>query len=429
MIDDSATTDATFLYELARDARATDVVAYLRRGSSPVVRRRAAEILGELAADVDEDADEAVVRGLVDAVRADDDEGVRARAIDALAQYGEDALDRLVRELDAPDGDGADRPRTELFEAWLEADRPEFRLAAATALGRIGRTRSLSALLPATTDPSPRVRARAVTACGRIGDERCLGPIQDRLDDPQPTVRKAAVTALGSIGTQDALRPLVSLVRDGDERIRRAAAEELGEFGALDPVVPLVQALTDDVDAVQRAALLSLVQLLAEAPPERRRPVQDAVAEPISRADTLTLVPDATDLVAEGRGTEVRHTAAWLLGHLADVDGADEDGHLDAAYDCLLDALGAADDRTARLAAASLAELGGDDLERRLRILIEDEDVSESVTARARSVLEAIGGSLSTEVVTNAVEYTYVLDPSDYTDLRRDDDSPADSGR
>ena len=400
MFDDSSPTDTAFLYELARDARESAVVAYLRRGSSAVVRRRAAEMLGDFATDTSDETAEEIVRALVEAVREDDDDGVRARAIDALSRYGEDAIERLVRELDGIDADApADRPTPELLEEWLDADRPEFRMVAATALGRIGRPRSLSALLPATRDPSPRVRTRAVRACGRIGHERCTRPLEARLDDPQRTVREAAVRALGSIGPRAALRPLV-----------------------------LVRALTDDTESVQRAAMLSLVQLFAEAPPEQRGRVRDAIAEQLSRADTQSMVPHAVDMLDEGRRTTVRQTAAWLLGHLADADAeADgDDHHLESAYDCLIDALGSEDDRTARLAAASLAELGSDELERRLRILIHDEDVSEPVTDRAEWVLEEIGGSLSTEVVTNAVDYTYVLEPADYTNRQRADDSPDD---
>jgi len=416
-------TDTTFLYELARDSRTTELVAHLRRSSNPVVRRRAAELLGDLSEHPDRDAAEEVVRALVAAVRNDDDDSVRARAIDALYRHGEDSFERLVRELSGADADAdtmSDRTLSRRLEDWLTADHSEFRLVAATALGQVGDSGSLAALVAATTDPDPRVRARAVESCGLIGHERCLGPLRARLDDPTDLVREKAVRALGSIGSEDALRSLVPIARDDNETLRRIAVEELGQFGSLDPVVILVRALTDDADAVQRAALLSLVELFVDAPTERTRRVRDAVADQISSADTRAVVPHAVDMASESRRTAVRHNAVWVLGYVADADI--DDDQRDAVYDCLIDALDASDDHTARLAVASLVELGSDELERRLQILVDDGDVPADVAERAEQVLEEIGGSRSAAVVTNAVDYTYVREPEDYTRRHRGDD-------
>lgn len=418
-------TDTTFLYELARDSRTTELVAHLRRSSNPVVRRRAAELLGDLDEHPDRDATEEVVRALVEAVRNDNNDSVRARAIDALYRQGEDSFERLVRELSAADADTmSDREMSRRLDDWLTADLPELRMVAATALGRIGDDDSLAALVAATTDSDPRVRARAVESCGLLGHERCLDPLRARLDDPIGLVRERAVRALGEIGSEDALRSLVPIARDGDESLRRIAVEELGQFGSLDPVVVLIRALTDDTDAVQRAALLSLVELFVDAPSERTQHVRDAVAEQIASADTSAVVPHALDMASKSRRTAVRQNAVWLLGHVADADI--DDDQRDAVYDCLIDAFGASDDRTARLAVDSLVELGSDELERRLRILVDDADAPADVIDRAEAVLEGIGSSPSADVVTNAVDYTYVRDPEDYTKRHRGDDGDSD---
>ncbi|QGX94580.1 HEAT repeat domain-containing protein [Haloplanus rallus] len=425
MVEDRSEADTAFLYELARESNTTELVAYLRRGSRPVVRRRAAEMLGDFAEETtrnDGDTQE-VIRALIQAVREDDDRSVRARAIDALYRHGPDTLERLVHEMgefDIEPEEGtrsdtaAERATARLLEEWLDADYPEFRMVAATALGRMGGERSLSALVAATTDPSPRVRARAVQSCGWIGDERCVGALRNRLDDDRRRVREEAVRALGAIGSEAALRSLAPVVQADEESLRRAAIEELGQFATLEPVDVLLRALVDDTAPVQRAALLSLVQLFVDAPAERRQEVREAVADRLSNADTLTVVPHVIDMLDESRRTDVRHNAAWLLGRVADADDPDADRR-DAVYDCLIAALGDPDDRTARLAASSLAELESEKLERRLQILVHDEDVPSDVAERAEAVLDEIGGSLSGEVVTNAVDYTYVRDPSDYT--------------
>jgi HEAT repeat protein len=421
MTEDRSGTETAFLYELARDSKTTELVAYLRRGSSPVVRRRAAEMLGDFAADTGraDGATQEVIRALIQAVQADDDDTVRARAIDALYRHGPDTLERLVREMSAFDVEAdtdstTERATTRLLEEWLEADYPEFRMVAATALGRMGGTGSLATLVGTTTDPEPRVRVRAVRSCGLLGDDRCVGALRSRLDDDRLRVREEAVRALGAIGSEAALRSLGPVVEADEESLRRATIEELGQFGSSEPVDILLRALEDDTASVQRAALLSLVELFVEAPGERRQTVRETVAERLSDTDTLAVVPDVIDMLDGSRRTEVRHNAAWLLGRVADADDPDEDRR-DAVYDCLLDALGDPDDRTAELAAGSLTDLESERLERRLQILVHDDDVPSDVAGRAAEVLDTVGGSLSGEVVTNAVDYTYVRDPADYT--------------
>ncbi|MFB6122638.1 MAG: HEAT repeat domain-containing protein [Haloferacaceae archaeon] len=426
MFEGQSEADTAFLYELARNSKTSELVAYLRRGSSPAVRRRAAEALGDLSDDPNQDTTEELVRALVETACEDDDDGVRARAIDALYRHGEEALERLVREMSASDAEERpDRATSKLLREWIEADHPEFRMVAATALGQHRDKQSLSALVRATTDPDPRVRMRAVQSCGLLGHERCVKPLRDRLDDPRHIVREEAVRALGAIGSEAALEALIPVARDDEESIRRAAVEELGQFGSIDPVLVLVRALADDTDSVQRAALLSLVQLFVDAPEARSQYVRDTVAEQLSSADTRAVVPHAIDMLTESQRAVVRHNAAWLLGYVADPEA--DDDQREAVYDCLIDALGATDDRTAKIAAASLAQLGSDELERRLQILVKDEDVPTDVTERAETVLEEIGGTLAGEVVTNAVDYTYVVDPADYTRQHQASDQTVDS--
>jgi HEAT repeat protein len=426
--------DTPFLYQLAREARRSELVAYLKRGSSPVVRRRAAELLGDLAdTDAGSGGDEEVVQALVAAVTEEDDDSVRARAIDALFRYGQDSLERLVDEMGASDtvpgvagsdagpgrtDSGDDRTVAGTFEAWLDADYPEFRMVAATALGRIGGEEVLPAVVGALTDSNARVRERAVRACGRIGDPRSVPALRERLDDPDRSVRRATIDALGSIGTREALSALVPVVRVDEESLRRAAVEELGQYGTLDPVVVLLRAIEDDTPAVKRAATFSLIRLFVDAPDEERREVRDVVARQLSAADTGAVVPPLIDVLTESGRAPVRRNAAWLLGRVA--EGDPDSDRRDEVYDCLIGTLDAPDETTAEMAADSLARLGSSELERRLHVFAETSEASDDAVERARAVIEQIGGDLSREVVTNAVDYTYVREPADYTEQRRE---------
>jgi HEAT repeat protein len=436
--------DTPFLYQLAREARRSELVAYLKRGKTPVVRRRAAELLGDLAdSDVGSGSDDEVVQALVGAVTEEEDDSVRARAIDALFRYGQDSLERLVDEMGTSDavpgvagsdveagsGDGAaaeERTVAGTFKDWLDADYPEFRMVAATALGRIGGEEVLGAVVGALTDSNSRVRVRAVRACGRIDDPRCIPALQERLEDPDQSVRRATIDALGSIGTREALSALVPVVRVDEEPLRRAAVEELGQYGNLEPVVVLLRAIEDDTPAVKRAAMFSLLRLFVDAPEGERREARDTVARQLSAADTGTVVPPLIDVLTESGRPPVRRNAAWLLGRVADADP--DSGYRDDVYDCLIETLDAPDDATAEIAADSLAELGSGELERRLHVFAETAEASDDAADRARSVIERIDGDLSREVVTNAVDYTYVRDPADYTEQKREAESTDNDG-
>jgi HEAT repeat protein len=431
MFDDPGDGTA-FLYGLARESDVTGLVAHLKRSDSPLVRRRAAEILGDLSNDPTHDAEQEAVRALVGAVFEDDDDSVRAQAIDALVRYGRDGLDHLVDELTGPEagdgtgaGDAPDWVTARVLEEWLDAEQPAFRMTAAVALGRIGGGDALSALLDAVTDPNPRVRTRAVRSCGQIGDGRCVPAVRERLDDPDRSVRRAAIRALGSIGTRQALEPLVPVARVDEEPLRRAAIEELCQFGSLEPVVVLLRAIADDTESVQRAATFSLIRLFVDAG-GRDRHVRKTVAEQLRDTEARTVLPHLVEILAESQRAPVQRTAAWLLGRVADPDPSGD--YLDAVYDGLLDALDDPDETTAEFAAASLAELGSEELERRLHVFIETGTETEAATTRAETVLEAVGGDPADELVTNAVDYTYVREPVDYTEKRRQEDGSRSGG-
>ena len=423
MIDDDPVNDTAFLYELARDREVSALVAYLRRGKRPSVRARAAEILGDLSNVPVEEDEEEIVQGLIQAVQEDDDDTVRARAIDALYRHGEDSLKRLIDERTEADvRDASDRATSQTLVEWLDADHSEFRLVAATALGHFGDGDVAKPLVEALSDPAPRVRERAARSCGMTGDPRCVPALRDRLNDRHAMVRRAAADALSTIGTEAALSALVGVARADDEELRRIAVEALGQFGDLDPLVVLIQALEDDSEAIQRTAILSLIQLFADAPEARSQAVRSEVARQLREHSSVAVVPPLLDVMDESTRWRVRRNAAWLLGYVTDSDGE----YVEDAYDRLIEALDDEDEVTAGLAAASLAQLGGEELERRLHIIVQDETHSPQVVEHAEAVLEELGSDLSKELVTNSVDYTYVRDPADYTARKREQDTDQD---
>lgn len=411
MFNDPSDTGDTFMYRLERESAALKLVAHLKLGEKVYVRRRAAEMLGNIGTIHDPDERTQVVDALITAVRADDDDSVRAAAIDALYQRGEESFDRLIAELSGVEmSDSTDRLATELLAEWLSADHPEFRLVAATALGRRGATGAVPELIAALSDPDPRVRARAARTCGRTDDPRVVEPLSERLTDDRTMVAEAAANALGRIGTERALEALVPLTRADTESLRLVAVDELGQFGSAKPMVVLIRALEDPSETVQRTAVLSLLELLTTVPTDEAERVRRTVLEQLRRVDVDTTVPSLVDVVTEGRRERYRHTAIWLLSRVAG------ERYRERVLDCLVETLDDPDELAAKLAANGLTHNQCPELEKRLRVYLNREQGSEVSRRRAEAVLDEICDGDSGQLVTTGVNYTYVDHPADYTD-------------
>ena len=398
------------LYQLQRERDLAELVETLRRSDDPAIRRRAAEIIGEIFENegVDESdlvledgaagdpilggaeagERETVVDVLVSTVTDDDDGRVRAAAIDALDHHGQESLERVVDELSGRDlGSAADWVAARAFAEVLDDDQPELRMAAATGLGRVGDPSVTAALVGRLSDPDSRVRARSAVACGRIGDPRAVEALESRLrEDPDIDVRAAAAEALGEIGTEAALGVLLDTERDDSESVRRVVADALGQFGSVDPVDALVGYLEDDSETVRRTAMFSTVEILSNAPPQRSHDVREAAADRLGSATADEVVPPLSEILTESSGAPQRRNAAWLLGRVVG------DEHESTARAALLSALGDDDGMTAQFAATSLTALDVPDLEGDLLELARDGDADREARSKALFVLGKVGG-------------------------------------
>ncbi|MWV41155.1 HEAT repeat domain-containing protein [Natrialba sp. INN-245] len=410
--------DPTFLYELARNSEELKLLEYLTGSEKPIIRYRAAEILGGLASSTNDDDRDRVLRALLRTARHDENDSVRASAIDAIYLRDEDSLEQLVADLagesidDTPEWAEIDRTTD-----WLEATHSEFRMLAAAALGRIGDDNAIPDLLEACTDSDLRVRTRAIRACGTIGDPRSVDVLADRLADRSEQVRRAAAAALAEIGTRDALEALIPATRSSTESVRVIAVGELGRFGNLVPVSALVDSFEDRSDLVRRTAARSLLELLANTPSDRSHEIREAVSDELTAGDTASLVEQLVTLLSGNPPQYVRRNGTWLLGRIAG------DEHRADVQECLLRGLDDSDEITAKFAMTALVQLGDPSLESRLRRLIRDEPDTSATKRRAEFVLERVKSSPSREAVTNSVEFTYVTDPADYTRKKREQSS------
>ncbi|EMA36677.1 HEAT repeat domain-containing protein [Halobiforma nitratireducens] len=422
--------DTAFLYELARESEELKLLEYLTEAEKPIIRYRAAELLGGLNTGTSERVQERIGRALLRTARTDESDDVRAAAIDAMYLRSEGYLDQLIDEVagadleEPPDWMAVDRTVD-----WLETEYPEFRLVAAAAAGRAGDENATKALVDVFTDSDVRVRANAVQACGKIGDPRAIDALAERLDDPQERVRRTAAAALASIGTDRAVEALAPAARSDSESVRVIAVGELDRFGSLEPLSLLIDGLEDRSELVRRTAARTLIELIANAPADRSHEIRREIADAVFEASSPDLTTQLLAILGGNQPAYVRRNAIWLLGRVAENES--EPGT--EVLERLVEALDDPDELAAKFALSALNELDGPVLIDRLRTFVERDGPSEAARSKAELVLrkKTTESGPSREAVTNSVEFTYVSEPADYTAKKRerDGESTADGER
>lgn len=375
------------LYRLARDNDMEALCDRAKGSRSPAVRRRAALMLGDIG-DIENNR---TVDVLIHLVTDDDDDRVRAAAVDALNDLGNDAVERLLARSAGVDPNGTDWVAVRAFARALSADVPEFRMAAANALGRIGNPNAVGPLVKRLDDPDPHVRERACHALGRISDPRSVGKLKERLADDHGAVKVAAADALGTIATGPALVALLDLLEDENPSIRRVAASALGNASSAKPVPRLAAALGDEHDTVRRAAVFSIIELLSNAPTKQSHYAREAIVSELREADDDTVLGPLVEILEEASQVRQRRNAVWFLGRVTSEQPPQ------VVIDALVEALSDEDEMTAQFAATSISELDGHNVESTLIASLRDDDAPVEARAKAAFVLGAVGGSRARE--------------------------------
>jgi HEAT repeat protein len=210
----------------------------------------------------------------------------------------------------------------ELIEQLRRPDANE-RLSAATALGEARETRALPALLQAMRgEPDLYVRETITWALVRLG-ELAIQPLVDALRHEHAQVRQDAAHALGKIGDSRALNALISILADNEVRVVIKSVQALGQIGA-GAATPALMPLLGHSHAELRATLsTALGQLRHAALPLLIRAINDerlAVREHALEALGLIGGADAeAALITATRDAQaaVRLAAAMALSECA----------------------------------------------------------------------------------------------------------------
>lgn len=205
----------------------------------------------------------------------------------------------------------------------------DIRRTAAQALGKIGNSRAVGALIEGVSDQDPSVRESAAWALGRLSDAdeavRNLAgaPLVGLLEDPSVAVIHAAAAALGQVGAAEpVVMRLVDQLRHRDPETRRGAARALGGLEAVAAGPALLKALDDDEAGVRQEALAALGELgdrrAVGAFVERllHDPNPGVRAEAAYRTGKLgneAAVAALRKSMSEDRDQAVRRWASWAL--------------------------------------------------------------------------------------------------------------------
>ena len=203
------------------------LVDLLRNDPDTGVRREGAIALGRFAVAAElgylDEGDAAAVRAsLIDSAEdVEEDERVRARAIEALGAISGEETDNLIESI------------YEEESFWLK-------VGAVDAMGRSCNEAWLPFVLSELESRAPEMRHAAAFAAGEIGDEEAVAPLgQLAIEDPDREVQLAAIHALGEIGGNRARVALQGVLFQGDDDLRDAVAEAIGELAFHDDPLSL----------------------------------------------------------------------------------------------------------------------------------------------------------------------------------------------
>lgn len=175
---------------------------------------------------------------------------------------------------------------------------------AASALGKLGGSQALHALLKTLGSGDSGPRMESAFALGRFNDAEAVDALRRTLakDDEEPGVRWAAASSLGKIASGRAAKELLAVLRSEDASIRWTAAEALWNIDR-EQVVAGLEAMVNNGSS----------------------PAHSAVAFAMGRSDELIEILTGTE-----NSLDDRARAASALGTLKAV------GAVDHLFDALL---------------------------------------------------------------------------------------------
>ena len=336
----------------------------------------------------------------------------RKEVIESLVRYGERVTQLLIEQ--------------------LHHEEVEARRAAVIALGRIGDSGAVPALVGTLIDDD-QLTVVAAGALGKIGDRRAFEGLLEMISHTNAAVRQAVVAAINSLGHPEMARRAPALLRDPNPRVRESAVKIAGYFGFAECTDLLLERCRDEDENVRRAAIehipyledVRVVATLADALCSGTPRVRAAAANAFAQVEGGAALPHLLGALSDP-DSWVRYFAARSIGHHAYGEGLDllaEVAREDAASHvriAAVDSLGKIDGPRAvavlssfvqssdpDLAAAALKSLGQINHTEALPPLLEA--LRSPVAALRLEALQALGARGEKEVI-GAIQWAAATD-------------------
>ena len=208
------------------------------------------------------------------------------KSLDELVKRGEQALEKLISNIDNQDRNIASR--------------------CIEALGKIGNVRAVDPLLKKLSDLSNQsssglftkrfLRIITIKALGNLKDPKSIHLLNKIKSEGTEYDMAHAVVALSKIGDDPAFTDLIGLLKSDEKNIRFIAAEALGNLQNKEATDALIQALSD-----------------------KEWFVRDAAAESLGRLEAFQSIPHIESML-DDPVSFVRNTAAEVLNRLTTLD-------------------------------------------------------------------------------------------------------------
>lgn len=255
---------------------------------------------------------------------------VRRAVVAALASIGDPAVSFLRHVLEAQRDDEARLAATvdALVASRADVDASMMELAAHSgspavicdAVQVLGRRRAHAAiglLTQLSTHADDNVAVGALEALGRIGGTETVDALVGAVESRHFFRTFPAIDALGRTGDARAVRPLTALL--SDPLYAPEAARALGRTGQEGAVAPLASLLLRSPDALVRTAAIALAELRERY--EARFGDNESIAHALPNAVDRTLASQRIVAVTPGVAPSELVAIARVLGWLGDPSG------------------------------------------------------------------------------------------------------------
>ena len=409
MEEDTRDAETGFLYSIASSGQYGRLVSYLGSNEPLAVRKKAADLLTQSLESLVEQDTNSLIDELHTAALTETNESVRANIIEVLIYLDGDPIDTLVSKIESNDyPTPTDAPHPLVYVEWLESRYVELRLVAVAGLGRVGTQRVVPKLITACKDHDKRIQIRAFEECGRIGDPRCVDPAIESLETNDSDITEAAARCLVKIGTDKSLTAIMPLTKESNLGLRRVIISELGTTGSLSVFGALLREISNPESQLKKTSIRSSIELIAHSKPEESHAVRTTVATSLRQFTDQDLI-DTIYMVADSSNPQIRRNAIWVLCEIIDPSIHTE------SLDRLITAIADDDKITAKMTVSKLAKCKDSVIIDRIEEFIRTNELDSQVLQRADYIREQIKKKTADDQLKEAIEYTKVTDPADYT--------------